>query len=230
MEHMKNKLLRAELHCHSQYSKDSNLSLEDMVSALRRAKVDVVALTDHNTIEGAMRLREMAPEGLQVIVGEEIATAEGDLVGIFLTEQIPARLTLKETIRRIHKQGGLAIVPHPFDRLRHEAMGGENLDRVMHDVDFVEVFNARCVFPGDNRAAERFVRENSLHGSVASDAHWMMEHGNANVLIEPFTDARSFAENLRGAEFETKLATPLVHAGTAVVKRIKKLRKRTNPA
>jgi predicted metal-dependent phosphoesterase TrpH len=226
MERSEKELLRVELHCHSQYSKDSNLSFENMVRALRRAKVDVVALTDHNTIAGALKLREMAPAGLQVIVGEEITTAEGDLVGIFLKEPIPARLALEETIRRIHEQGGLAIVPHPFDRLRHEAMGGENLKRVMREVDFVEVFNARCVFPGDNRAAERFVREHGLHGSVASDAHWMMEHGNATAWMEPFSDAKSFAENLRRARFETKLATPLVHAGTAVVKRIKKFRKK----
>jgi predicted metal-dependent phosphoesterase TrpH len=212
-------LLRAELHCHSRYSKDSNLSLENMVEALQRARVDVVALTDHNTIEGALKLTEIAPKWLTVIVGEEIATAEGDLLGLFLHTRIEPRLSVAETIRQIREQGGLVIVPHPFDRLRQEAMGAEALERTMDQVDFVETFNARCVFPADNAAAEKFVLERGLHGSVASDAHWASEHGNATCLIAPFKDAATFAESLRGARFTTKRANMLVHVGTAIVKR-----------
>ncbi len=202
------------------------MKLTRLVEACRRAGVDVVALTDHNEIAGAVRLSAMAPEGLRVIVGEEIATADGDLIGLFLTERIEPRLPVEETIRQIHAQGGLAMVPHPFDRLRHEAMGGAVLERIKHDVDFVEVFNARCVFAADNEAAAQFVARNKLHGYVVSDAHWTTEYGNATCLIKPFASAEEFAKNLRAAEFATNRANMLVHAGTAVVKRAKKLRKR----
>jgi predicted metal-dependent phosphoesterase TrpH len=223
---MKKELLKVELHCHSCYSKDSNLRLERLVVACRRAGVDVVALTDHNDIAGAMRLRELAPEGLTVIVGEEIATADGDLIGLFLHERIAPRLPILETIGQIRAQGGLVMVPHPFDRLRHEAMGGAVLERIKDDVDFVETFNARCVFAADNEAAAQFVAANGLHGYVCSDAHWRSEYGNATCLIEPFTTATEFAQNLRRAKFETKRANMLVHAGTAVVKRVKKMHRR----
>jgi len=220
------RLLRMELHCHSCYSKDSNLKLDRLVAACRKAGVDVVALTDHNEIAGAVRLREMAPAALTVIVGEEIATAEGDLIGLFLTERIEPRLPIEETIRQIHAQRGLVMVPHPFDRLRHEAMGGKVLEHIRNEVDFVEVFNARCVFAADNEAAAKFVAANGLHGYVCSDAHWTSEYGNATCLIEPFTDAAGFARNLQQAKFESRRANMFVHAGTAVVKRAKQLRRK----
>jgi predicted metal-dependent phosphoesterase TrpH len=222
--HMQNGLLRADLHCHSCYSKDSNLSLEKLIGACKKAGVNVVALTDHNEIEGALRLREMAPHWLKVIVGEEIATADGDLIGLFLKERIDPRLPIFETIRQIREQGGLVMVPHPFDRLRHEAMGGEVLERIRGQADFVEVFNARNVFAADNQAAADYVAAHQLHGYVVSDAHWTSQYGNATCLIEPFKDAKEFTANLRQAKFETRRANMLVHAGTALVKRAKKVR------
>jgi predicted metal-dependent phosphoesterase TrpH len=217
-----NGLLRTELHCHSEYSKDSNLSLAKIIAACKRRSVSVIALTDHNEIKGAVKLKEMAPEWLTVIVGEEIATADGDLIGLFLRERIEPRLPVKETIRQIRAQGGLVIVPHPFDRLRHEAMGGAVLDTIRDQVDFVEVFNARCVFPGDNKQAKAYVEAHGLYGCVASDAHWTSEHGNANCLMEPFMDAADFAVKLRAATFEVKRANMLVHVGTRWVKIQKK--------
>jgi predicted metal-dependent phosphoesterase TrpH len=213
---------RVELHCHSRYSKDSNLSLEKIVAACRRERIDAIALTDHNDIRGALELQAMAPGWLRVIVGEEIATADGDLVGIFLRERIEPRLPIEETIRQIHAQGGLAIAPHPFDRLRHEAMGGAVLTRVQHEIDFVESFNARCVFAGDNQVAAAFVREHGLAGCVGCDAHWSGEHGNAVCVMRPFEGAKEFTASLRAATFECRPAGPLVHVGTAVVKRAKR--------
>jgi hypothetical protein len=166
-------LLRADLHCHSCYSKDSNLSLEKLIEACKKAGVNVVALTDHNEIEGGLRLREMAPHWLTVIVGEEIASVDGDIIGLFLKERIEPRLPIFETIRQIREQGGLVMVPH-----------------------------------------------------VVSDAHWTSEYGNATCLIEPFRNVKEFAENLKRGKFEPRRANMLVHAGTAVVKRAKKLRKK----
>jgi predicted metal-dependent phosphoesterase TrpH len=220
-------LLRAELHCHSQYSKDSNMPLERVIAACKKRGVSVVALTDHNEVAGALKLREMAPDWLTVIVGEEIATADGDLIGLFLKERIESRLSIEETIRQIHAQGGLAMVPHPFDRLRHEAMGGEVLGRIKDQVDFVEFFNARCVYADDNRQAQAFIKEHGLYGYVCSDAHWFSEHGNANCFVKPFKTAQEFATNLREATFEYKRANMLVHVGTRFVKIQKKRRNKS---
>jgi predicted metal-dependent phosphoesterase TrpH len=216
--------IRVELHCHSIYSKDSNLPLEKVVEACGREKVDVIALTDHNEIAGALKLREMAPDWLTVIVGEEIATADGDLVGMFLTERIEARLPIEETIRQIRAQGGLAIVPHPFDRLRHEAMGGEVLERVKDLVDFVEIYNSRCLFGGDNDQAAAFVLEHGIAGCVGCDAHWSGEHGNAIAIMEAFDgSAADFADKLRRAEYAVRPAGVAVHVGTAAVQRLKRM-------
>lgn len=216
--------IRVELHCHSDWSKDSNLSLEKLVAACRKHRIDVVAITDHNQVAGAQKLAAMGPEGLRVIVGEEIATADGDLVGLFLTERIEPRLPIEETIGQIRAQGGLAIVPHPFDRLRHEAMGGEVLVRVAGQVDFVETFNARCVFADDNRQAEAFVREHGLAGCGGCDAHWTWEHGNVVAVMDDYDGtAAGFREKLRGATYEVRPAGVWPHLGTAFVKRWKKL-------
>jgi predicted metal-dependent phosphoesterase TrpH len=220
--------LRAELHCHSCYSKDSNLTLEKIIDACKRRDISVIALTDHNQVEGAERLKEMAPEWLTVIIGEEIATADGDLIGLFLKKRIEPRLPITETIRQIHAQGGLAMVPHPFDRLRHEAMGGVVLEKIKDQIDFVEVFNARCVYQADNEAARTFVEANHLHGYVCSDSHWSSEYGNANCLIGPFNNASEFAQQLRGAKFDTQRANMLVHVGTRIVK-IMKARRAKHP-
>ena len=222
-------LLRADLHCHSQYSKDSTLPLEKLIDACKKARVNVVALTDHNEIEGALKLREMAPHWLTVIVGEEIASADGDVIGLFLKERIEPRLPIFETIRQIREQGGLVMVPHPFDRLRHEAMGGEVLERIRGQIDFVEVFNARNVFAADNKSAADYVAAHHLNGYVVSDAHWTSEYGNGICLMEPFRNAKEFAERLKRAKFETNRANMLVHAGTAVVKRVKKARRADSP-
>ena len=222
-------LLRAELHCHSRYSKDSVMSLEKLIEACKKAQINVLALTDHNEVAGALRLRAMAPHWLTVIVGEEIATADGDLIGLFLKERIEPRLPIFETIKQIREQGGLVMVPHPFDRLRHEARGGEVLERIAGQADFIEVFNARNVFRTDNEAAADYVAVHSLHGYVCSDAHWTVEVGNATCLIEPFGSVKEFAEKLRKARFESTKANVMVHAGTAVVKRAKAVHRKLKP-
>lgn len=217
------RLVRADLHCHSYFSKDSSQSLESIISACQRRGISILALTDHNEVAGAFRLREMAPDWLTVIVGEEITTLEGDLIGLYLTNKIPGNLSMTDTIERIHAMGGLVVVPHPFDRLRRQAMGAEQLARVKNRVDFVEVFNARNVFEADNRSAQLFAQRFRLAGVAASDAHWPGELGNATCLIEsPDGSAADLAAKLRQARLETSPSGALVHAGTAIVKQWKR--------
>lgn len=210
--------LSSELHCHSNYSKDCNLSIDTIIHLCTEHSIGVIALTDHNEIAGAVELQQKAPKNLQVILGEEIATAQGDLIGLFLKEYIAPRQDIAKTIDQIHSQGGLALLPHPFDRLRREAVGKMVTRAVAERIDFIEIFNARCVFSGDNTHAKQFAKEHNIPAFVGSDAHLPREYGNALNLIESFTDAISFKKSLASATFTTKAAGIGVHINTKLVK------------
>ncbi len=137
--------------------------------------LNCVAITDHNTIQGAIAVKDLAP--FTVIVGEEISTAGGDLVGLFLEEEVPSGLTALETVRRIKDQGGLVSIPHPFDRLRSSVISPEALEDILPHTDIIEVFNARNISKkADDRALE-LARTHGVAGTAVSDAHTLMELG-----------------------------------------------------
>jgi predicted metal-dependent phosphoesterase TrpH len=218
-------LIRCELHCHSNYSKDSDLSLESIIATCKAKDIKVIALTDHNEIQGAFELQKIAPDWLTVIPAEEIATKQGDVIGLFLREKITARLDIHETIRQIHDQGGVVLLPHPFDRIRKEAVGLKVTESVKDTIDFIEVFNARCVFAGDNAKAKKFAELHNIPGFVGSDAHTTGEYGNASCYIKPFSTPEEFVTNLKEAKLTHKPANKWVHITTKMVK-IKKKRSR----
>ncbi|NIO70935.1 MAG: PHP domain-containing protein, partial [Anaerolineae bacterium] len=134
--------MKVDFHVHTCYSRDSLTSLETIIETCRRRGLDKVAITDHNTIAGALALREMAPE--LVVVGEEIKTPAGEFIAYFLEEEIPRGLSPQEAIARIRAQGGVVGVSHPLDRLRREAMRWANLMQIIDQVDVLEAFNARA--------------------------------------------------------------------------------------
>src|SRR5213596_3015342 len=136
------------MHTHSEASPDSRTKVADQARAVRAAGLDVVCATDHNTILGALRMREIA-DGFRVVVGEEISSRDGEIIGLFLESAIPRDLTGEETIARIHDQGGLVVISHPFSRNRRFHLRRSVLDRVYKDIDCIEVFNAREAFTQD---------------------------------------------------------------------------------
>jgi predicted metal-dependent phosphoesterase TrpH len=156
-----------------------------------------VVITDHDRIEGALRLHARAPD--RVIVGEEIRTAEGpDLIGIFLTELIPRGTPLREAAERILDQGGVVYVPHPFDTRRRG--GGPLLDSIAGLVDVVEAHNARTFKPEVNAQGEAWAKAHGKLLGAGSDAHTLGEIGTAHVEVPPFEPNReSFLAALRGA-------------------------------
>jgi len=216
---------RVELHCHSEHSRDSDTALQKLIALCVERKIDAIALTDHNEITGAVRLKQLAGKQLKVIIGEEIATTEGDVIGLFLKEKIEPRQPIEETIRQIRSQGGVVLLPHPFDRIRHEAVGLEVTERIKDQIDFIELFNSRCLFPGDNRKARRYTKENNLHGFVGSDAHTLKEYGRSVNIMEPFRSPEEFITSLRNATFKTRGSGALVHVKTKIVKIRKKRQK-----
>ncbi|MEA2656455.1 MAG: hypothetical protein QOI23_1820, partial [Chloroflexota bacterium] len=116
MQEGSNGLLRVDLHLHSNYSHDGQASLQELIDRSRECGLDRIALTDHNTVEGALELARIAPE--LAIVGEEVKTREGEVIGLFITGRITPYLMPEEVMDLIHEMGGLTYLPHPLDRRR----------------------------------------------------------------------------------------------------------------
>lgn len=140
-----NKSILAEFHCHSNYSFDSLVSLEDIISTCRARGIAKIAITDHGCMEGAYKAHQMAPD--LVIVSEEIQTSEGEILGYFMTEEIPDGLEPMEVIRRLQGQGAFISVAHPFDPWRGSHWKEGTLEELVPYLDGVEAFNARCFDP-----------------------------------------------------------------------------------
>ena len=218
--------LKLDMHTHSEYSPDSRTPIETQAKALIAAGIDVVCATDHNTIEGALRLRDLATS-LRVIVGEEVTTRDGEIIGLFLEKPIPIGLSGEETISRIHDQGGVVSVPHPFSRNRLRHIRRDALERLWQQIDCIEVFNAREAFAADNLRAAAFAKERNIPGAVGSDAHRTSEIGRAWLEIDEFTDQHSFIEAVRNGAVHGRLIGSAIHLATRYDVFRKWLRRRT---
>jgi predicted metal-dependent phosphoesterase TrpH len=202
-------MLRVEFHCHTIYSKDSLMRVENLLAACRRKGIDRIVITDHNTTRGAIEAQKV--DSQRIIVGEEIKTQKGELLAAFMQEEIPVGLTPMETIAILRDQGAFISVSHPFDQLRSGHWRLEDLLEIAPLVDAIEIFNARCMSPDFNHQAAEFAEEHQLSGTAGSDAHAAFEIGRAAMLLPDFHDAQSFKETLLKAKFETRLSSPLVH-------------------
>jgi len=215
-------LIKADLHIHTAYSPDSITSLQQVIARCREAEINCVAVTDHNTILGALKLREMAE--FTVIVGEEIMTRSGEIVGYFLNEEIPAHFPAEETIRRIKDQGGLVCIPHPFDRLRRSTLRRKTLETLLPHIDIIEVFNSRVLLSQDNLSARRFASANELLSSAGSDAHIASEIGGAYVEMPEFNDAEEFRLALAQSVLLCRKASPWVHMAGIWIRLVKRVK------
>ncbi|HHS97784.1 MAG TPA: PHP domain-containing protein [Chloroflexi bacterium] len=216
-----------DLHTHTVYSRDGLTSLETFLRACRRKGLDRVAVTDHNTIEGALQLKEMDPE--RIIVGQEIYTTRGELIAYFLRRPIPAGLSPEESIDRVHEQGGVVGISHPLDRLRREAMRRATFD-LLDRIDFLEGFNARCLFPADNDAARALALQHGLPVTAGSDAHTPWEIGRAVVTLPPFDSPAAFLESLRDGEIQGRISPPWLHVFSTYAKIAHRLGWTSTPA
>jgi predicted metal-dependent phosphoesterase TrpH len=193
----------ADLHMHSEHSWDCTTPIDALLDAAVAAGLGALAVTDHNTIAGGLEGRARAVERglpLHVVVGSEIKTAgDGELIGLFLHEEVPSGLTFAETLERIHAQGGVVYVPHPFDHF-HTTPPRALLARHADELDLVETANARLWLERDNRTAERFAREHGLRRGAGSDAHVAAGVGTGALRLEPFEDPTSFLRAVESAE------------------------------
>jgi predicted metal-dependent phosphoesterase TrpH len=203
-------LLKADLHVHTRYSEDSISPPEKIVQHCIKRGINCLAITDHNEISGAFEVKRIAP--FKVIVGEEILTSRGEIIGYFLTEKIPPHLSPEETVARIKAQGGLACIPHPFDRFRSGAkLRNYALDKILPEIDLIEVFNSRTMLLRDSTRALELARRHDLPATAGSDAHIVREVGSTYMEIPEFNDAGQFRQALRQGKIWGHRTNFLIH-------------------
>jgi predicted metal-dependent phosphoesterase TrpH len=213
-----------ELHSHTLWSKDCVVIFETIIQLCAERGIDRIAITDHNTADGALAMQKIAPD--LVIVGEEIMTSKGELLGYFMRESIPPGLSPAETIKRLRDQGAVISVSHPYDRLRKGAWEEADLRAIIGQVDAIEIFNSRCIYKVDNEKAAMFANANHLIGTVGSDAHSRSEYGKALIRMQPFEGSGDFLESLKAAQgnaHKLDYSSVLVHAHSKTAKWSKKL-------
>ena len=206
------KLLKADLHLHTEYSMDCNTPLDKIINRCLEIGINCIAIADHGTVEGALKMQTIAP--FPVIVAEEILTPEGEIMGMFLKEGIPSGLPVNETIYRIKAQGALVCIPHPFDIFRHSALNAKIAEEIVSQIDVIEVFNSRTLFQSSAKA-QIFAQKYGIPGSAGSDAHALGEIGNAYVEMPEFNGRDDFLSALIKGKISGHRTNPLVHLGSA---------------
>ena len=188
--------MRVDLHSHTMWSGDATTTPDELEAAVVAAGIDVLCITDHNTTAGAVALDGRLP--CRVVVGEELRTVVGEVIGLFLTESLPRGLPLVDAVDRIHDQGGVVYVPHPFDPTRHCLREAELL--ALADaglVDAVEVLNAKTSLRSLNERAAAFAADRDLAAGAGSDAHVPDALGAAYVEMPDFDSPADFLDSLR---------------------------------
>jgi predicted metal-dependent phosphoesterase TrpH len=222
-----------DLHCHTSASFDSLASPAAVVRAAAARGLSHLAITDHDRIDGALAAVAHAAEetpGLTVLVGQEIRTTAGDLIGVFLRETVPPGLAPAAAVAAVRAQGGLVGIAHPFDRFRGSLGRGETaaLEALAGTVDWIETWNARLMLgDGNGRAAELALRL-SIPGISVSDAHTTMELGVAATIL---SGDPSTADGLRAAlagpiELRTGRASAYVRLFAPAAKLVQRARGR----
>ena len=184
--------MRVDLHLHSRYSPDSSTTLEGLIARARECGLDRIALTDHNTVEGALKLAEIAPE--LAIVGEEAKTREGEVIGLFITRRVPPYMRPEDAMDLIHEMGGLVYVPHPLDRNRAH-YSGERLVELAPRIDIVEIYNP-WADASANKAAAGIAAELGKVTATGSDSHGLIEIGRSWMEMEDFDGPADFLAKL----------------------------------
>jgi predicted metal-dependent phosphoesterase TrpH len=201
-------LIKAEFHCHTVYSGDSSIRIQELLDITQKQGIERLAITDHNTIEGALVAKQLDTQ--RIIVGEEILTTNGELLAYFVSEEIPERLSPFETISRLKDQGAFISIPHPFDTWR-DGWRMEDLLQIIPHVDAIEVFNSRTLKPATNSEAREFAELKHMPMLAGSDAHSLVDLGLANVQLPEFNSAAELREALKTAIISGKILSPMEH-------------------
>jgi predicted metal-dependent phosphoesterase TrpH len=211
----------ADFHVHTRFSRDSILSEDKFIRFALERGLTHVAVTNHNNVEGAIAVRDRAAalgldEQLTVILGEEVSTSDGEVVGLFLERTIPRGLTAEQTADEIHAQGGLVSVPHPFDPFRASHIRRLPLEELAAagKIDMLEVFNSRVTFSRHNERAAEFAARHGIAGIACSDSHSAFEVAMSFNALPAFATADELREGLVENEWHGSRSTVLIHLTT----------------
>ncbi len=209
-------MARADFHTHTRFSPDGLTSPQRFVARCLAAGLTDVAVTDHRAVDGAYAVAALAP--FRVIIGQEVRAREGDLLGLFLEDSIPDGLPASEAAHRIHGQGGLVVVPHPFSLLRR-GLGAATLRSLGDAVDAIEGYNGRMLWPRLDTRARAFARDRGLPCTLGSDAHTPAEVGRSWVDLPAFDGPSELLKALPHARFHPARPAPwlLPLSGVALV-------------
>ncbi len=202
-----------DLHVHTHYSACSNLRPDRIEELALKRGLNAVAICDHNCLSGALETAAYARH-ITVIIAEEIRTAQGEIIGYFLREQIPPGLSPRETVAEIKRQGGLVSVPHPFDLLRSSRLQPRALEDIISQIDMIESFNARDMCRRPDKILLNRARALGVVPVTCSDAHLACEVGRATMVMEQFEGAPDFLNKLRSACSFARTSPLWVHAFT----------------
>ncbi len=188
--------MRVDMHSHTMWSGDSTTTPDEIAAAVAEAGIDVLCITDHNAIKGAVDLVDRLP--CRVIVGEELRTHAGEIIGLFLNQRIPIGTPPGEAARAIREQGGIVYIPHPYDPMRRN-LSEPALDALIDDdlVDAVEVINAKTSLRSLNERAAATAAAHQLAAGAGSDAHVPDAIGAAYVEMPDFDGPHDFLSKLR---------------------------------
>ncbi len=188
--------LKTLIHIHTDYSPDSNISPESLVAVAERQGIGCVAVTDHDTIDGALHVRDITD--IQVIIGEEVTTRDGDMIGLFLHAPVRPGMSARDTAVAIREQGGLVFVPHPFLRMLGCGLG-EKTHEIADLVDAVEVNNAQNLLSRPDRMADRLADQLGLPKYVGADSHMDSSIAPCFQTMRDFSGPADFLDALRDA-------------------------------
>lgn len=198
-------MYKVDLHTHSTASPDGGLTIDDYRRMLEQDTLDYIAITDHDTIDFAIQAR--ATLGDMIIIGEEITTREGEVIGLFLQTAVPAGLSLAEAVAAIKSQGGLVYIPHPFEIMR-KGLPKESLDGIATQVDIVEICNGRAMFHNHALRAEDWARDHRIAGAASSDAHGWHGWGKTYSVIDRIPAAGTLPQVLQAARYQVGFIGP----------------------
>jgi len=213
-------LLKFDLHIHTWYSSDSAIDPRTVVKLWKKKGI-LPLICDHNSITGSevvyQGITALSPD-IPLILAEEITTSDGEIIGLFLNEEIPSSLSAGETIDRIRDQGALSLVPHPFCTYRSSTIRRDTLQEIIGRVDIIEGYNARVLSDDENRKAREYAAEHGKPVSVGSDAHTPLELGRCFLELEPFEEPQEFLDSLNDTSVQFHRMHPSIHYVTRVVK------------
>lgn len=216
----KDKRIRFDMHLHSCYSSDSSIPVNNIVRSYQRTGI-LPLVCDHNRTIGSERvydiLCKLDPD-LPRILAEEIMTSDGEIIGLFLQEEIRPYQSAEETLDEIRAQGALSIVPHPFCSYRSCALKKDVMERLIDHIDVIEGYNGRVLDDRDNAIAQGYAIQRWKPVSAGSDAHTSFELGRTWLSLEPFLDQRELLKVLPGAAVHYRHMNPAIHTVTRLVK------------